>query len=132
MHIYVIAIKLSFIKGCFFRFTSFDVEGSSSCSYDYVAGYEGTNVTRSNLIGKLCGNQVLMCTSISTCHETVIHISVQTGSIPPMLKSIGNSMTLRFRTDSSVAGTGFTAVVSFVYGPQQVEYQESQLYMNVI
>ena len=27
--------------------------------------------------------------------------------------------TLRFRTDRSIAGTGFTAVVSFPYGPQQ-------------
>ena len=57
------------------KFTSFDVEGSRTCSYDYVAAYEGANVTRSSLIGKLCGNQ--------------------TASMPPMLKSYSNSMTLR-------------------------------------
>ena len=57
------------------KFTSFDVEGSRTCSYDYVAAYEGANVTRSSLIGKLCGNQ--------------------TASMPPMLKSYSNYMTLR-------------------------------------
>ena len=67
----------------YLRFSRLDLEAQSRCYYDYIAAYEG-NMTR--LIGKFCGNQ--------------------TGQPPPMLTSTTNVMTIQFKTDSSVSGTG--------------------------
>ncbi|KAI8521339.1 hypothetical protein Bbelb_010930 [Branchiostoma belcheri] len=69
------------------EFTAFDLEsGGSSCSYDYVAVYDGPD-TSSELIGKYCGS-----------------------GIPAPTHSHGNVITVRFVTDRSVTETGFTLV----------------------
>ncbi|XP_078660156.1 procollagen C-endopeptidase enhancer 1-like [Branchiostoma floridae x Branchiostoma belcheri] len=68
-------------------FTAFDLEsGGSSCSYDYVAIYDGAD-TSAPLVGKFCGNE-----------------------IPAPMHSHTNVMTVRFVTDRSVTETGFTLV----------------------
>ncbi|CAH1246976.1 TLL1 [Branchiostoma lanceolatum] len=68
-------------------FTAFDLEGGgSSCSYDYVAVYDGPD-TSAELIGKFCGS-----------------------GIPAPIHSHGNILTVRFRTDRSVTETGFVLV----------------------
>uniref|UniRef100_A0A8C4TF09 CUB domain-containing protein n=1 Tax=Erpetoichthys calabaricus TaxID=27687 RepID=A0A8C4TF09_ERPCA len=68
-----------------FSFESFDIEGSSTCSFDYVEVKDGTSVS-SPLIGKYCGTQM-----------------------PPAAQSTQRSMYVRFVTDSSVSNHGFTA-----------------------
>ncbi|CAH1246982.1 TLL1 [Branchiostoma lanceolatum] len=69
------------------EFTAFDVEaGGSSCSYDYVAVYDGPDTT-APLLAKLCGN-----------------------TIPAPVHSHGNVLTVIFVTDFSVTMTGFALV----------------------
>ncbi|XP_078577923.1 procollagen C-endopeptidase enhancer 1-like [Branchiostoma floridae x Branchiostoma japonicum] len=69
------------------EFTAFDLEsGGSSCSYDYVAVYDGPD-TSSELIGKFCGS-----------------------SIPAPIHSHSDIITVRFVTDRSVTESGFTLV----------------------
>ena len=80
------------------KFNRLDLEGSSRCYYDHVSTFEGATTNRSQEIGRYCGNQT---------------------DQPPMMKSTGNVMTVQFKTDSSVTGTGFHAIIKFVYGPQQ-------------
>ncbi|XP_072095764.1 scavenger receptor cysteine-rich domain-containing protein DMBT1-like [Mobula birostris] len=65
-------------------FTDIDLEVSSSCHYDYVAIYDGPS-TAYNLLEKLCRASNGTFTSSS------------------------NSMTVHFRTDSSVTRRGFAA-----------------------
>ncbi|XP_063063043.1 cubilin [Engraulis encrasicolus] len=79
------AVSLSFL--------TFDVEGSSSCRYDYVEVRDGAS-SSSPLIGQYCGNQ-----------------------IPTMLESTQRSMYIKFKTDASVSNHGFTAsYTSFIEG----------------
>uniref|UniRef100_UPI00398EF8D3 scavenger receptor cysteine-rich domain-containing protein DMBT1-like isoform X2 n=1 Tax=Pristiophorus japonicus TaxID=55135 RepID=UPI00398EF8D3 len=66
------------------EFTDIDLEVTSTCSYDYIAIYDGPS-TNSILLSKIC------------------HGSNQT------FKSSSNSMTIFFRSDSSVTRRGFTA-----------------------
>lgn len=66
-------------------FLTFDVEGSSSCSYDYVEIRDGPSPD-SPLIGRYCGYQM-----------------------PPILQSTRESMHIHFKTDSSVSNHGFIA-----------------------
>ncbi|XP_074549445.1 cubilin [Halichoeres trimaculatus] len=66
-------------------FTSFDLESSSSCRYDYVKVYDGDN-TNFPLVGTFCGN-----------------------IIPSYFVSTGNFLTIHFITDSSVQRQGFNA-----------------------
>ncbi|XP_069755899.1 scavenger receptor cysteine-rich domain-containing protein DMBT1-like [Narcine bancroftii] len=72
------------------RFIAFDLEESSSCSYDYVAIYDGPS-TSSSLMAKLC------------------HDSNET------FTSTSNSMTIYFRSDSSVTRRGFVANYRSIY-----------------
>ncbi|XP_069067650.1 cubilin [Pleurodeles waltl] len=76
------------------KFNQFALEASSSCSYDYVAVYDGPD-THSTLLGKFCG-QIL----------------------PPVLKSSGNTMFLVFKTDHSVTAGGWRASFRKTLGPQ--------------
>ena len=69
-----------------YRFDRLDLEGSSRCYYDHVSAFEGATTNRSEEIGRYCGNQTEQ---------------------PPMLKSVGNVMTVQFKTDSSVTRTGY-------------------------
>ncbi|KTF87440.1 hypothetical protein cypCar_00025640 [Cyprinus carpio] len=66
-------------------FLTFDVEGSSTCAFDYVEVRDGPSAD-SPLIGRYCGI-----------------------NMPPMLESTQRSMFIRFKTDSSVSNHGFTA-----------------------
>ncbi|XP_054478628.1 cubilin [Anoplopoma fimbria] len=66
-------------------FNSFDLEGSSTCRYDYVKVYDGDNMNFS-LVGTYCGN-----------------------FIPAHFVSSGNFLTVHFVTDSSVQKRGFNA-----------------------
>jgi len=65
-------------------FNTFDIEESRSCTMDYVAIYNGIEVAEKQLIGRFCGIFP-----------------------PPVLSSLGDSMTVEFRTDSSGSGNGF-------------------------
>ncbi|MCJ8728547.1 hypothetical protein PDJAM_G00005700 [Pangasius djambal] len=67
------------------NFLTFDVEGSTSCSFDYVEVRDGAT-SSSPLIGRYCGNQV-----------------------PSMLQSTQKHMYIAFSTDASVSNHGFTA-----------------------
>lgn len=69
----------------------FYIEAHASCQYDYVEIRDGSQAT-SDLLGKFCGT-----------------------TQPPSVKSTGNAMFVRFRTDSSVAHAGF----SLTYGIAQ-------------
>ncbi|XP_072174323.1 cubilin-like [Diadema setosum] len=66
-------------------FDDFDVEDASSCSYDYVAVYNGLG-DNAPLLDTLCG--------VTT---------------PNAISSSGNTMKVIFRTDGSVSGRGFSA-----------------------
>ncbi|KAG7219563.1 hypothetical protein INR49_018990 [Caranx melampygus] len=66
-----------------YTFTSFELESTSTCLYDYVKLYNGPN-TQAPLIGSFCGNT------------------------PPQAGgSTGSTLTVVFRSDSSVSRTGF-------------------------
>ncbi|KAL2085662.1 hypothetical protein ACEWY4_018982 [Coilia grayii] len=67
------------------NFLTFDVEGSTSCRFDYVEVRDGSS-SSSPVIGRYCGNQM-----------------------PSMLQSTQRSMYIRFKTDASVSNHGFTA-----------------------
>ncbi|XP_053714419.1 cubilin isoform X1 [Synchiropus splendidus] len=77
------------------KFNTFDVEGSSSCYFDYVAVYDGQD-TLAPLLGKFCGM-----------------------AIPPKLRSSTNQLFLVFKTDSSGSGIGWRATYSETLGPAQ-------------
>ncbi|XP_029134023.2 cubilin [Labrus bergylta] len=66
-------------------FTSFALESSSTCRYDYVKVYDGDNINFP-LVGTFCGN-----------------------TIPSSFVSAGNFLTIQFITDSSVQRQGFNA-----------------------
>ncbi|KAG2458577.1 CUBN protein, partial [Polypterus senegalus] len=76
-----------------FSFESFDIEGGSTCSFDYVELRDGASVS-SPLIGKYCGTQM-----------------------PPAAQSTQRSMHVRFVTDSSVSNHGFTAQYAAIMEP---------------
>ncbi|KAJ8306835.1 hypothetical protein KUTeg_014919 [Tegillarca granosa] len=65
-------------------FLNFDVETHSTCRYDYVAVYDGSDINAPMLI-KHCGNSL---------------------PVPSIYRSSGNQMYIRMRTDSSVTGCG--------------------------
>ncbi|KAM6900418.1 cubilin [Xenentodon cancila] len=66
-------------------FTSFELESSSTCRYDYVKVYDGDNMNFP-LVGTFCGT-----------------------SIPTFFISSGNFLTVHFVTDGSVQRRGFNA-----------------------
>uniref|UniRef100_A0A3Q3W0B5 Cubilin n=1 Tax=Mola mola TaxID=94237 RepID=A0A3Q3W0B5_MOLML len=66
-------------------FSNFHLESSSSCSYDYLAVYDG-NSTGSPELARLCGSQP-----------------------PTTINSTGNQLYVKLRTDISVSAGGFLA-----------------------
>lgn len=77
------------------KFLYFELEGSGGCNFDYVAIYNGGNLS-SPLIGKFCGE-----------------------SLPPMIISKTNQLVVHFRTDYSVHKGGFSAAFSTTFGELQ-------------
>lgn len=75
------------------NFTTFDVEYSSSCLYDYLLIYDGGR-TDSPLLGRYCWN----------------------GPIPTII-STGNALLLEFRSDNWFNMGGYTANYYFVQSP---------------
>ncbi|CAL1576609.1 unnamed protein product [Knipowitschia caucasica] len=71
-------------------FSSFDLESSSSCRYDYVKIYDGDS-SHWPLVGTLCGT-----------------------TLPSFFVSSGNFLTVEFKTDSSVQKRGFNATYTTV------------------
>lgn len=71
-------------------FLSFNLEQSPDCSLDAVSLYEGT-VSNGTRIQTFCGS-----------------------SLPPVIQSSENVLSLRFVTDSSVSADGFTAQYVFI------------------
>ncbi|ELK28521.1 Cubilin [Myotis davidii] len=69
------------------KFTDFDVVLSTSCSQDYLAIYDGYNIS-DPLLGKFCGSK-----------------------LPPNVKSSNNSMLLVFKTDAFQTARGW--VITF-------------------
>ena len=80
-------LKITYILIYFsiYRFNSLEMELHSRCRYDFVAAFNGNSTSSTNEIGRYCGNQT---------------------SIPPILKSESNVMTVQFRTDHSVNAGG--------------------------
>lgn len=77
-------------------FVAFNLESSTDCTYDSVSVYAGyvtaaTESTSQAKMGKYCGP-----------------------SLPPVLQSSGNMLSLVFRTDDSINGQGFSATYNFV------------------
>ncbi|KAM3920451.1 embryonic protein UVS.2-like [Leptodactylus fuscus] len=81
--------------------TDFAVESEATCSYDYLAVFDGPNVS-SRLMGKYC--------SVT----------------PPVLVSTGNVMLIRFHSDDSVQLRGFQATYYIYLGPAHGTRPESQ------
>ncbi|KAG8573749.1 hypothetical protein GDO81_012532 [Engystomops pustulosus] len=67
-------------------FTSFNLEHSVSCQYDYVEIYDNTTVTTGSRMGRYCGR-----------------------SIPPTITSSSSTMLVLFVTDSAMGEEGFIA-----------------------
>ncbi|EPQ16888.1 Cubilin [Myotis brandtii] len=76
-------------------FTDFDVALSTSCSQDYLAIYDGYNISDPPL-GKFCGSK-----------------------LPPNVKSSNNSMLLVFKTDAFQTARGWVITFRQTLGPQQ-------------
>ncbi|XP_005387022.1 PREDICTED: cubilin [Chinchilla lanigera] len=76
------------------KFGDFSVVPSTLCSNDFVAVYDGANIS-DPLLGKFCGS-----------------------TRPPVLKSSSNSMLLVFKTDSLQTARGWRAVFQQTLGPQ--------------
>lgn len=76
-------------------FSQFSVEAAvatSTCSYDYVAIYNGYVMDpKDHHIAKYCGDQ-----------------------LPPVLTSTGNVLTISFVSDDSVSEEGFLATYNFI------------------
>ncbi|XP_031795774.1 cubilin [Sarcophilus harrisii] len=66
-------------------FQKFHLESHPNCSSDYLAVYDGLTED-ANLLAKLCGNE-----------------------IPPLIRSSGDSMFIKLRTDEKQEGGGFLA-----------------------
>ncbi|XP_063293601.1 embryonic protein UVS.2-like [Pelobates fuscus] len=75
----------------FLQFSAFDVQGSPSCSSDYLKVYDGANTSSPVLLDRACG----------------------TGQVPSLVSS-GNLMLLEFASDSSITATGFKGSYSTV------------------
>lgn len=77
-------------------FVAFNLESGAECSYDWLSVYAGyvtaaTEAPDVTPIGKYCGS-----------------------SLPPVLQSSDNILSLVFRTDDSVNSHGFSATYNFV------------------
>ena len=71
------------------EFLAFDIETAIDCNYDHLTIYDGAT-SNSRLIGsKLCGN-----------------------TLPGLVNSTGNTMHIRFHTDSSQIRSGFKIVAN--------------------
>ncbi|XP_077124414.1 cubilin [Ranitomeya variabilis] len=77
------------------KFNEFDVQESSSCSYDYVSVYDGSNIYGTHL-GKFCGKV-----------------------LPPVVRSLSNNLFLVFFTDLHDGGRGWRASYRQTLGPGQ-------------
>eukprot|EP00058_Branchiostoma_floridae_P006984 XP_002592472.1 hypothetical protein BRAFLDRAFT_68958 [Branchiostoma floridae] len=69
---------------------TFDIETASSCGFDFVQVLEG-QTGDSPILGTFCGT-----------------------TVPPTVRTAGDTMTVRFRTDGSVTWTGFKAKYSVI------------------
>ena len=67
------------------KFNSLEMEIHSRCNYDYVAAFHGDSISANDEIGRYCGNQT---------------------TVPPVLKSRSNIMTVQFKTDRSISAGG--------------------------
>ncbi|MBZ3891922.1 Cubilin [Sciurus carolinensis] len=76
------------------KFGDFNVVPSTFCSHDYLAVYDGSNIS-DPLLGKFCGSK-----------------------LPPTIKSSNNSMVLVFKTDSFQTARGWRVIFRQTLGPQ--------------
>nr|XP_020470999.1 cubilin [Monopterus albus] len=76
----------------FFNFTDLDIEYHSNCIWDYVAIYDGPTI-HSPLLAHVCGT-----------------------SLPPSITATQNTISVRFRSDSSRSHRGFSARFSEACG----------------
>ncbi|KAM7390891.1 hypothetical protein PAMA_008881 [Pampus argenteus] len=83
-------IEMPVNKAINLTFSSFELESSSTCYYDYVKVYDGDNINFP-LVGTFCGN-----------------------SIPAYFLSSGNFLTVHFVTDGSIERQGFNATYKAV------------------
>ena len=80
----VCQITIRFSERVRIRFEAFNLESHPSCNYDYIQVRDGDNANSNQIGSNLCGT-----------------------TIPDAIESSGQSMTLIFRTDGSVARSGF-------------------------
>eukprot|EP00795_Rhopilema_esculentum_P014516 gene14516-5577_t len=77
------------------RFSDFDLERDSKCSYDYLAVYDGHNKA-SPLLGKFCGS-----------------------TVPKVINSTQQNMRIVFKSDHSDTRSGFQALWIALGNPRQ-------------
>ncbi|KAK3105916.1 hypothetical protein FSP39_008473 [Pinctada imbricata] len=77
------------------KFLSFDLEAHSTCRYDYVEIFDGGSLTSPSM-GKFCGQ-----------------------TLPPLLRTTGNTMLVNFVSDYNVAAKGFSAAYRTTFGVNQ-------------
>ncbi|XP_060048215.1 cubilin [Erinaceus europaeus] len=77
------------------KFSDFDVAPSALCSQDYLAIYDGSNIS-SPLLGKFCGSM-----------------------LPSTIKSSKNNLLVVFKTDSFQTARGWKITFQQTLGPQQ-------------
>ncbi|XP_069678374.1 uncharacterized protein Neto [Periplaneta americana] len=78
----------------------FDLESSNNCTYDYLEVRDGGHGF-DRLINKFCGS-----------------------NFPPMIMSTSRYLWLRFVSDDTIEGSGFTAVYESVLPPPGIEHKE--------
>ncbi|KAG8232962.1 hypothetical protein J437_LFUL018813, partial [Ladona fulva] len=78
-------------------FSSFDLERSHNCQFDWVSVYNSSVIDSKKRMARFCGNMT---------------------DQPPIVKSSTRDMIVQFTTDASVHLGGFKAAVSFTYGEQ--------------
>lgn len=77
------------------RFNDFEIVPSNLCSHDYLEVFDGPSIGNRS-IGKFCGS-----------------------TLPQVIKSTNNSLTLLFKTDSSQTARGWKVSFRETIGPQQ-------------
>ncbi|PKU29868.1 hypothetical protein llap_19828 [Limosa lapponica baueri] len=82
------------------QFEQFHLEYHTKCNFDYLAAYDG-NSSNAKQLGKFCGDQ-----------------------IPEPIRSSGDSMYVKLRTDGSLRGGGFLAKYKQGFAQEELKFRE--------
>ncbi|XP_033761795.1 cubilin-like [Pecten maximus] len=89
------------------RFSVFDLEGGSSCPYDYLDAFAGNN-SLGRRLGRFCGNVI---------PQAISSLGVMFLQFRTDLSIVGHGFSLNYRT--SECGGNFTSPYGFIRTPQQ-------------